>query len=353
LTEWRLIQDDIHEARHHFAMEEALARLVDEGKTPPTLRLRRVHPAVFVGVYQDTWSEVDVDYCRANRITIVRRANGGGAVYHEMGSFCFSAFFHRDLFPQSEEELYRLFAGPAIRTCADYGVTASFQGRNDLLVEGRKIYGSAQFSWYGAFVQSGTFLVNMDFDAMQRSLTPPALKFAGKPAGSIKERVTSLSREVGREVDTLEVMDRFAVNAADVLGVTLTPGGFTREELDLAAELLAVKYGTDEWNLGTRPAFQVMVADRMETGVISLSADMEGRVIKKARINGDLLLTDRPAWEDLQGSLAGCSLEEARIKMKASALPGEIRESLFRLLEKLDQEVNARIPAHAREKAHE
>jgi lipoate---protein ligase len=161
-TEWRLLDDGIHEARHHFAMEEALARLVDEGASPPTFRLRQVNPAVFVGVFQNTWSEVDVDYCQANHIQIVRRANGGGAVYHEMGSFCFSAFFRREVFPQSEEELYHLFATLAIRTCADYGVNAQFHGRNDVLVGERKIYGSAQFAWYDAFVQSGTFLVNID-----------------------------------------------------------------------------------------------------------------------------------------------------------------------------------------------
>ena len=350
--DWRLIQDDIHEARHHFAVEEAIARLVDEGQTPPTLRLRRVHPAVFVGVYQDTWSEVDVDYCRANNIQIVRRANGGGAVYHEMGSFCFSAFFQRRMFPQSEDELYRLFALPAIRTCAEYGVTAEFHGRNDLLAGGRKIYGSAQFSWYGAFVQSGTFLVNMDFDVMQRALTPPALKFAGKPAASIRERVTSLSIETGRELDTLDVMGRFAVNAARELTMDLTPASLTREELDLAAELLAVKYGTDEWNLGTRPAFQIMVADRMEAGVISLSADMEGRAIKNARINGDILLTDRSAWETLEQSLRGCQLDEARRRVQGAPLSAAIRESLVRLMDKLEQEVDARIPARNREEAH-
>ena len=247
-AEWRLLYDGIYEARHHFAVEEALARLVDEGHSPPTLRMRQVHPAVFVGVHQNTWSEVDVAYCREHDIQIVRRMNGGGAVYHEMGSFCFSAFFRRDLFPQSEEELYRLFATPAIRTCADYGVVAHFQGRNDVLVGERKIYGSAQFSWYHAFVQSGTFLVNINFEVMERALTPPALKFAGKSARSIRERVTSLSHEVGHELETREVMDRFAANAADALGIRLVPGELTPEEQALSAELFTVKYSTDKWN---------------------------------------------------------------------------------------------------------
>jgi lipoate-protein ligase A len=338
-TEWRLVRDGIHEAQHHFAVEEALARLVDEGHSPPTLRLRQVYPAVFVGAYQNAWSEVDVAYCQSHDIQIVRRANGGGAVYHEMGSFCFSAFFQRDSFPQSDDDLYRLFATPVIRTCADYGVTAHFQGRNDVLVGERKIYGSAQLSWYGAFVQSGTFLVNINFEVMERALTPPAFKFAGKSARSIQERVTSLSREVGRKLETHEVMQRFAEHAADILGIRLVAGNLTPEEQALAAELLKIKYSTDAWNLGSRKEYQVIVADRTEAGVISLSADMDGERIQKARISGDMLLNDRRRLENLEHSLTGCSLQEAQAAVQAAPFNAGMRESLLRLLTKLAREV--------------
>ncbi len=338
-TEWRLLDDGIHEARFHFAVEEALARLVDEGHTPPTLRLRRVYPSVFVGVYQNTWSEVDVAYCQSHNIQIVRRMNGGGAVYHEMGSFCFSAFFQRNLFSQSEAELYRFFAAPVVRTCADYGVETHFSGRNDLLVGERKIYGSAQFSWYSAFVQSGTFLVNMDFDAMAHALTPPALKFAGKTAHSIRERVTSLSDEVGFKVETREVMDRFSSFAAEAFDIHLIPGGMTPREKALADELLAVKYDTESWNFGSQKEYQVMVADRTEEGIISLSADMEAETIKKIRINGDLLLSDRSKLSYLEQLLTGCSLQEAQAAVLAASFSNGIRESLLRLLTKLTHEV--------------
>lgn len=338
-AEWRLLSDGITDAYHHFAVEEALARLVDEGSTPPTLRMRQVQPAVFVGVYQDTWSEVDVNYCRSHGIQIVRRANGGGAVYQEMGSFCFSAFFRRDMFHQSDAELYRLFAGPAIRTCADYGITAHFHGRNDVLVGERKIYGSAQLAWYDAFVQSGTFLVNMDFDTMERALTPPALKFTGKPALSIHERVTSLSRETGRELETREVMARFAGHTADVLGINLVQGDLTPEEHALAAELLAVKYSTDAWNLGSQAQYQITVAGRTDEGVISLSADLLGAVIQKARLTGDMLISDRRVLENLEQALTGCTLRQAVGAVQAASLSDGMQLAMIRLLEKLKQEI--------------
>jgi lipoate-protein ligase A len=330
--EWRLLQDGIIDAHHHFAIEEALVRLVDEGVSPSTLRLRQVQRAVFVGVYQDTWAEVDVDYCRAHDIKIVRRANAGGAVYHDLGSFCYSAFFPRAAFPQSEAELYRLFAEPVIFTCADYDVTAHFHGMNDVLVGEHKIYGSAQITWYDAFVQSGTFLVNMDLDVMDRALTPPALKFADKPARSVKERVTSLAREMGRELDTHAVMAHFAANFARVLGIQLVPGELMPEEQELAAELLAAKYGTDGWNLGTRDAYQVTVSAKAKGGVVFLSADMENGTMRQACIRGDFLVSDRAVLERLEQALAGRCPEEAQAVVLAAELPPDVSATLVRLL---------------------
>jgi len=332
MTDWRLLRDGIADAHHHFAVEEALVRLVDEGLSPPTLRLRQVRRAVFVGVFQDTWSEVDVDYCRKSGIQIVRRPNAGGAVYHDLGSFCYSAFFPRAAFSQGEEELYRLFARPVIRTCTDYGVTAHFHGANDVLVGERKIYGSAQLAWYDTLVQSGTFLVNMDLDTLGRALTPPALKFADKSARSVKERVTSLAREVGRELDVDEVMAHFVAHFSQVLDVRLVPGDLTAEERGLAAELLAVKYGTDEWNFGAQRDYGVTVSAKAQGGVVSLSADIEEGTMRQVRIQGDFLVSDRAALEWLEQALAGRRPEEAQAVVQGAQLSPDVRETLVKLL---------------------
>lgn len=339
-AEWRLVIDTIYEARHHFAMEEALARLVDEGHTPPTLRLRRVNPSVFIGVHQNTWAEVDVEYCREHGIQIVRRMNGGGAIYQEMGSFCFSAFFRRELFTQSDDELYLLFAQPVIRTCADYGVNASYSGRNDIQVENRKLYGCAHFSWYRAHVQSGTFLVNMNFEAMAKALTPSAIKFSGKPFERIQDRVTSLSAEVGQELYTREVMDRFADHVADVLGIQLLADNLTEQEQSLALELLESKYDTENWNFGSEIEYQLSVAERTEEGVLSLSADFEGKTIKKARITGDILRYSRKDLETIEHLMRGISIQEVSSRIDELPFPESLIVTINRLLKKLDEQVS-------------
>ena len=59
------------------------------------------------------------------------------------------------------------------------------------------------------------------------------------------------------------------------MGVHLVPGGLTPEEREVAAELLVVKYGTDEWNFGTRQAYGVTVSAKAKGGVVFLAADVE------------------------------------------------------------------------------
>ncbi len=338
LPEWRLLDDGIHEARHHFAIEEAIARQLDAGQSPPTLRLRQVNPSVFIGVHQNTWDEVDVDYCRKHNIQIVRRMNGGGAVYHEMGSFCYSAFFPRVMFNQTDQEIYHLFAEPVIRTCSDYGLVAKFGGRNDVLTGGRKIYGSAQFSWYSAFVQSGTFLVNMNFDAMERSLTPHNLKYQNRPVQSIKERVTSLSTEVGRIIPVREVMELFVKHFASTFGFHLTPGDLSEAESSLALKLLESKYDTEQWNFGSQLAFEMNIAERTEEGVISLSVELEDQIIKRVRISGDILFNQPSVLCDLERNLTGIHIQNAENVIKLTPLPENVVRSLSQLFKKLETE---------------
>jgi len=328
-----LLDDGITDAHHHFAVEEALARLLDEGHSPPTLRLRRVRRAVFVGVSQDTWAEVDVNFCRANDIKIVRRMNGGGAVYHDVGSFCYSAFFPRRTFPQSDAELFDLFARPVLRTCADYGLAATVSGRNDITVNGRKLYGSAQMAWYDAFVHSGTFLVDIDFDMMGQALRPSALKFADKSVTTIQERVTSLDRELGRAVPVTEVMARFAANFAAEFDLTLTPGDLTAEERALAGHLCQEKYATDAWNFGEQRVYATRQATRTPSGIVTLALELEGDVIRSAQVSGDLLLTDGgAALVRLATALTAVPLAEAPARVMQVAAPDGVREAVVALL---------------------
>jgi len=63
----------------------AVAHAMDEGD-PDTISLMTPdRPYVCIGFHQEMDKEIDLDYCRAQAIPVLRREVGGGAVYLDGG----------------------------------------------------------------------------------------------------------------------------------------------------------------------------------------------------------------------------------------------------------------------------
>ncbi len=158
---WRLLNDGITDPLMLFAVEESLLRLTDEDYKMPTLRIRQTEPSVWIGHYQVPEEDVDIDYCKKNGLNVVRRLNTGGAVYQDFGTFCYSAFFNKnDLLPSYHlthtDELYALFGNVIIELCKSYNIEANLSPVNDITINRKKFYGSAQLDWYTVFSHSGS-----------------------------------------------------------------------------------------------------------------------------------------------------------------------------------------------------
>lgn len=338
---FRLLADDITDPFRHFAAEEALLRGVDEGSSPETLRLRRVSPSVWIGVYQVPEEDADLEYCRSQGIPVVRRHNPGGAVYQDEGSFCFSLFFrHEKLFERlgiaEAAGLYPIVADAVIATCAEYGVRAAHSPTNDCTVGGRKVYGSAQVEWGTAFVHSGTFLVSTDCEVMARTLRPSQLKFADKGFTDVRGRVITLSEAAGRSVEVGEVMGRMAAHLADRVGIKLAPGELTLHEHAQIDHLHDTKYSRPEWTFPRRETRKSVLSTKARSGVLTLAADVDGAILRKVNVQGDFLLPRQDDLEILIRSLAGQTLDGACALVLRSSLPDDLVGALMKLLRDLE-----------------
>ncbi|MCX5976613.1 MAG: biotin/lipoate A/B protein ligase family protein [Coprothermobacterota bacterium] len=331
------MHDGIRDPFLHLAVEEAALRGVNDGSSPPTLRLRRSDPSVWIGVYQAPEEEVDLAFCHKQKIPVIRRQNPGGAVYQDEGSFCYSLFFPKEeLFSRlglhDSMDLYPLMGRAVAATCGEYGVEALASPVNDVVIGGRKVYGSAQVEFYSAFVHSGAFLVSTDREAMQRALKPSALKFADKGFTTVRERVINLSEAAGRSIPVEEVMERLTAQIARILGIELAPAHLLPAEWELAAELNRDKYSRKEWTFRNQPAFTTVLATKARSGVITLEARMEGGVIAEARVRGDFLLPDQGEMDRVLERMAQQPLEAARRSVQSSALPEDLKDGLEKLL---------------------
>ena len=145
---------DSTDARLNLALEEHVLR---NRMGEDDLLLFYVNaPAIIIGRNQNTIEEIDADVVAERGIRVVRRVSGGGAVYHDLGNLNFS-FMTRDVTRPLQP--LRRFNGPVVDVLRGLGVPAEIGGRNDILVDGRKISGNAQFATPDRMFSHGTLLV--------------------------------------------------------------------------------------------------------------------------------------------------------------------------------------------------
>jgi len=185
----------ITDARLNLALEEHIlrTRVADDD-----LLLFYVNaPAIIIGRNQNTIEEINSDVVDARGIRVVRRISGGGAVYHDLGNLNFS-FMTRDV--NARFNRYDLFNKPVVEVLRELGVPAELGGRNDILADGRKISGNAQFATAGRMFSHGTLLLDSNLDDVTAALKPKPGKLESRGVKSIRSRVANIS-EFLREAD--------------------------------------------------------------------------------------------------------------------------------------------------------
>jgi len=332
---WRLIKDGITDPFMHFAVEEALLRLTDEKQVIPTLRLRQTIPSVWIGYYQVPEEDVDVNFCKTNNISIVRRLNSGGAVYQDEGSFCYSAFFKKSLFAQWKishtDELYSYFGKIIIDLCKKYNINAELSPVNDITVHGKKFYGSAQLDWYSAFVHSGSLLVNTNINRMQQTLKPSDLKFIDKGFKSVKERVINL-KECSALVQSIEqVKEDFVNSFADMLNIQFEKKALTPEEYALVQKLYEDKYAKPEWTFTKARTYTTMVSTKIASGVLKLKLNLLNNFIQDATLSGDFIFPNHQNIEQLTTAFKRKNIDEAVQLVSQVELSKDLKEGIIQL----------------------
>lgn len=247
---WRLIIDD-GPASWQMALDEALFILKDRKreKMPNTLRLYVMKPsAVTIGYFQKIREAVNLRYAEEMGIPVVRRITGGGAVLHDQeGEITYSVVVSSKDVPENIVESYKLICSGIVETLKTFGLKAEFLPINDVLVRGKKISGSAQVRGYEAVLQHGTLMYNTNLELLAKILVVPKEKLASHGVKTLMERVTTISKALGREVSREEVMKSLKKGFEVALGITLKEDKLSREEVELAGEL-EKKYLSREWN---------------------------------------------------------------------------------------------------------
>ena len=262
--------------------------------------------AIIVGRHQNTAAEINEDFVKEKNIQVVRRLSGGGAVYHDLGNLNFT--FIADAQPGQKVDL-RKFCQPIADTLCALGANATVDGRNDILIDGRKVSGNAQYVRQGRVMHHGTILFDSDMSVLGQALRPDPAKAQAKGVKSVRSRVTNVRPCLNRDM-TLEEF-------REVLSNSLMKDGFERYELtqqDIAAieEIRAQRYATREWNYGFCQPGGVVRKKRIEgCGTVEAHITLKNDMITELRFRGDYFSTLPP--EELAEKLIGLPLNAASL----------------------------------------
>ena len=182
----------------YLAMEEYVAREVED----EAFFVWRVEPTVIFGRNQVLENEVNLEYCSEHGVDIVRRKSGGGCVYSDLGNIMVSYVSRRG----DVSEVFDRYMTALTEALRALGVPAEKSGRNDIMLEGRKISGNAFHQLPDRSIVHGTLLYSTDLEALTEAIRPPEEKLRRHGVESVRQRVLNLSEYIALMTDPDEAL---------------------------------------------------------------------------------------------------------------------------------------------------
>lgn len=279
----------------NLALEEYIVRNFDD---KDYLLFYINKPSIIIGRNQNTLEEVNQNYVEEKGIHVVRRISGGGAVYHDFGNLNFSFITDHDI---KSFNNFKKVTAPIVQVLNEMGVAAEMKGRNDVVVNDKKISGNAQFSTGKRMFTHGTLLLNSDLNEVTKALQVKMSKIASKGHKSVRSRVANIQEFLKDPLDILDFRERILKGlnkAGDFETYRLTEA-----EWKAVQELKESKYDQWDWNYGRSPKFNLQREKRFPIGVIDLRLWVEKGYITNIKIYGDFF-SSHPI-EELEGILTG------------------------------------------------
>ena len=265
-------------------------------------------PSIIIGRNQNTLEEINQEYIDANNIHVVRRVSGGGAVYHDLGNLNFSFITNHDGKSISN---FKKFTAPVIKVLNDMGVTAELKGRNDILVDEKKISGTAQFSTGKRMISHGTLLFDTDMSEVAKALQVKMSKIQSKGHKSVRSRVANISEFLKTPISMADFKKQLLVGLYEA-SEPFETYRLTEAEWQAVHQLKAEKYDLWDWNFGRSPKFNIQRNKRFPIGEIDIRIFVEKGHITEVKVFGDFF--GRQPVSDLENRLIGVPYDKHDIR---------------------------------------
>jgi len=279
---------------YNLAVEEYFLTNNDED----VFMLWRNNNTAVIGKNQNVYAEINIPYAKEKNITVVRRITGGGAVYHDLGNVNYTFITSRE---KSGVLNFSYFTSPIISVLSQYGINAELSGRNDILYNGMKFSGNAQYSTDSRTLHHGTLLFDSDLSIMPNLLTVDPDKIKSKSIKSVKSRVSNLKPLF--ENSDIAVED-FMNLIGDHVQKMYRPTAHTITAAENEKILkLREKYASHDWTFTPRGTYENRAKKYFSFGLVDIRYTVKCAVITHIGIYGDFFGTKDTA--EIENLLTG------------------------------------------------
>ncbi|WP_176585729.1 lipoate--protein ligase [Priestia megaterium] len=295
-----------YDPRINLAIEEYALKHLDINETYLLFYINE--PSIIIGKNQNTIEEINTKYVEDQQIHVVRRLSGGGAVYHDKGNLNFS-FITKD--DGNSFHNFKKFTEPVVEALKKLGVNAELSGRNDLMAEGRKISGNAQFSTKGRMFSHGTLLFDSEIENVVSALKVKKDKIESKGIKSIRNRVANISEFLEQKVtveEFREMLLRYIFDGEE----NITEYKLTEKDWETIHQISKERYQSWDWNYRKSPKFNLQHSHRFPVGQIDVRLEVNKGKIDACTIYGDFFGVGDV--QEVQEKLTGVRYEKASIE---------------------------------------
>jgi lipoyl(octanoyl) transferase len=253
---WHFIDSGNCSPAFNMALDEALLEWHSKGSIPPTIRFYGWNPATLsIGYFQKVDKEVNMETVKQHNLGFVRRPTGGRGVLHDK-ELTYSVIVSEDYpdMPKTVTEAYRVISegileeekeslkNPRSAVCFD---APSWY---ELVVEGRKVAGSAQTRQKGVILQHGSILLDIDEDLLFNLFIYPSERVKERMQKNFKNKAVAINAIRNTPATIEEAKAAFKEGFEKGLGITLERYELNDAERQEVERIAKEKYESDDWN---------------------------------------------------------------------------------------------------------
>lgn len=273
MEKWYFINSGPCSGAYNMAMDEALLTMHSAGEIPPVIRFYEwAEPTLSIGYFQQAMKDMNIEAIRGQGIDFVRRPTGGRAVLHEHElTYSVIVSEKHPQMPKNVTDAYRVLSEGILKGFHHLGMDAYFSVPEskeqlddlkkpksavcfdapswyELVVEGKKVAGSAQTRQKGVILQHGAILLDVNIDKLLSVFHFTSDEQKQRMRAKLVQKAVAINDLTDATITASEAAAAFQRGFEESLHIELVPYELTNEQLHVVEEIMCTKYMSDEWN---------------------------------------------------------------------------------------------------------